>query len=100
MSNNNRGFWIALTIGAAAGAVAALLYAPQTGASTRKKLRRGIEDLGESLEQAGDYLKEQAERLSKETQRLLETSKGQLDEAYDSASGLVKSANKAVGKLI
>ncbi len=49
-------FWIALGVGAAIGGVAALLYAPQTGTATRKKLRRGLEDLGDTLEDAGEYL--------------------------------------------
>ena len=31
-------FWIALGVGAAIGGIAALLYAPQTGTATRKKL--------------------------------------------------------------
>ena len=35
-------FWIAFAIGALAGGVAAILYAPQSGASTRRKLRRVI----------------------------------------------------------
>jgi len=54
-------FWIALGVGAAIGGVAALLYAPQTGTATRKKLKRGLEDLGDTLEDAGEYLKDQAE---------------------------------------
>jgi len=41
-------FWIALGVGAAIGGVAALLYAPQTGTATRKKLKRGLEDLGDT----------------------------------------------------
>ena len=62
----NKEFWIALGVGAAIGGVAALLYAPQTGTVTRKKLKRGLEDLGDTLEDAGEYLKEQAERLGEE----------------------------------
>ncbi len=45
-------FWIALSLGALAGGVAALLYAPATGAQTRKKLKRSIEDAGDMLEDA------------------------------------------------
>ena len=93
-------FWVALTFGALAGAVAALLYAPRSGASTRRKLRRGIDDLSGSIEEAGDYLKDQAERLSKEAQKLLDASKDQFGSALGSASGVVKSANKVVSKLV
>jgi gas vesicle protein len=87
-------FWIALGIGAAVGGVAALLYAPQSGTVTRKKLRRGLEDLGETLE---------AEKLGKEAQKLIDASKEQFDDAFDTASGAVKSATrtaKAVTKLV
>jgi gas vesicle protein len=96
-------FWIALGVGAAIGGVAALLYAPQTGTVTRKKLKRGLEDLGDTLEDAGEYLKEQAERLGKEAQKLIDASKDQFDDAVDAATGVVKSANKAarsVSKLV
>ena len=96
-------FWLILGLGALVGGIAAILYAPQSGASTRKKLKRGLEDLSENLEEAGDYLKEQAERISKEAQKLIDSSKGQFDEAIDAASGYAKTATKAtkaVSKLI
>lgn len=96
----NREFWIALGVGALAGGVAALLYAPQSGAQTRKKLRRGIEDAGEALEDAGDYLRDQAEYLSREAQKLIERSKGQFEEALDTASGVATKAAKSVQKLV
>jgi gas vesicle protein len=95
-----KNFWIALAIGAAAGGIMALLYAPQTGAATRKKLRRGMDDLGKSLEEASEYLKEQAESLGKEAQRLIELSKEQFGGAVDMANDVVKSANKAVSRLV
>lgn len=95
-----KSFWIALAIGAVAGGVVALLYAPQTGTATRKRLRRGLEDLGENLEEASEYLKEQAECLGKEAQRLIEVSKSQFGDYVDAASGVVKSANKAVSRLV
>ncbi len=96
----NKSFWLALAAGALAGGIAALLYAPQTGSSTRRKLKRGLEDLGESLEDASDYLKEQAETLSKEAQRLIEVSKGQFGDAVDVASGVLKSANSRASKVV
>ena len=58
-------FWIALGLGALAGGLAALLYAPQSGEKTRKQLKRSLEDAGDALQDAGDYLKDQAERLSR-----------------------------------
>jgi gas vesicle protein len=96
-------FWIALGIGAMAGGVAALLYAPQSGEKTRKKLRRGAEDLGGSLQEAAEYLKHQADHLGKEAQKLLDASKEQFGGVLDAAGDVMKSANKAaktVSKLV
>lgn len=93
-------FWIAFGLGAVAGGAVALLYAPQSGTATRRRLKRSIEDIGDNLQDAGDYLKEQAEKLSKETQRLINTSKDQLGSAVDTATGYVKTANKAVNKMM
>ena len=93
-------FWIALGLGAIAGGVAALLYAPQSGVATRKQLKRKVEDIGDSLEDAGDYLKEQAEKLAKETQKFIELSKDRIDDAVGTASGVMKQANKTISKLV
>ena len=79
-------FWIALGIGAIAGGVAALLYAPQSGVKTRKQLKRGLADAGDALEEAGDYLKKQAaEYLSKEAQKLIDSGKDRFDAVVDTA---------------
>ena len=40
-----KGYWLAFAIGVAAGAGVALLYAPQTGKSARKKLKNSLEDV-------------------------------------------------------
>ena len=47
-------YWAVFSLGVAAGAAAALIYAPQTGEKTRKQLKRNFED-------ASDYIKD-AER--------------------------------------
>lgn len=44
-------FWAVFAVGVAAGAAVALIYAPQTGAKTRKQLRRKMND-------ATDYVKD------------------------------------------
>lgn len=92
-------FWFAFAIGALVGGAAALLYAPQSGPSTRRKLKRGFEDIGDNLSDAADYLKEQAERLGKEAQRLIDNSKGGVNEVLGAvqeygaaASGKAKDA--------
>ena len=63
-------------------------------------MKRGLEDLGESLEDASDYLKDQADALGKEAQRLIDLSKGQFGDAVDAASGALKSANSRASKAV
>lgn len=87
-------FWFGVAIGAFVGGVAALLYAPQTGRSTRRKVRHSMDDLGDSLLEAADYLKDQAERLSKEANKLVNSGKGPLDDAVDAAQGYARSAGE------
>ena len=91
-----KGYWLAFGIGVIAGAAVALLYAPQTGTKTRKQLKRSFEDAGDYLEDAGDYLKSQAERLSNEAQAILRRTKGQVDDAVETASDFAGSAAKNV----
>jgi gas vesicle protein len=93
-------FWIALGIGAAAGGIVALLYAPQAGVKTRKQLRRGIDDAGEALEEAAEYLKKQADYLTKEAQKLIDSGKDQFNAAVDTASDYASTASKAARKLV
>jgi gas vesicle protein len=93
---SGKAFWIVFGAGAAIGAAVALLYAPQTGVVTRKKLRHGIEDAEEYLEDAGDYLKEQAERLSKEAQKALKMTREYANTTADTAGGFLAGAAKTV----
>ncbi len=91
-------FWIGLAMGALAGGIAAILYAPYSGPSTRRKLRRGLEDLGDNLGDAADYLKDQAERLGKEAQRLIDSSKGQFDDVREAAQDYAKTTTEKMGE--
>jgi gas vesicle protein len=93
---NGKSFWIVFGTGVAIGATVALLYAPQSGVVTRKKLRNGIEDAEDYLEEAGDYLKEQAEKLSKETQKALKMTREYANDTVDSAGNFLAGAAKSV----
>lgn len=59
---------LAFVIGAAAGAVTALLLAPDKGSETRRKLRKGFDGLQEKgthyLEAAGDGLRSRVREIS------------------------------------
>ena len=59
-------FWAVFTIGVAAGATVALIYAPQSGAKTRKQLKRKLDD-------AGDYLKDASENFGDYADKAVET---------------------------
>ena len=93
---NGKSFWVVFGSGIAIGAAVALLYAPQSGVVTRKKLRNGIEDAEEYLEDAGDYLKQQAEKLSKEAQKALKLTREYANDTVDSAGDFLAGAAKSV----
>jgi gas vesicle protein len=75
-------FWAVFTVGVAAGAAVALIYAPQSGAKTRRQLRRGMED-------AGDYLKDAAETVSDHAEKYVKRGKDVVGGVVDSASNAV-----------
>ena len=63
-------YWAVFSLGVAAGAAAALIYAPQTGEKTRKQLKRHLED-------ASDYIKDASDDLSKHATRVYQTTSRQ-----------------------
>jgi gas vesicle protein len=97
---NEQKYWLAFCIGVIAGATAALLYAPQSGAKTRRQLRRGVENAGDYLENAGDYLKAQAERFSTEAQKAVDRAKDRVGDVVDKAGDAVSDAVKSAQSLV
>jgi gas vesicle protein len=95
-----KNYWFAFGVGVTAGATIALLYAPQKGVVTRKRLRRSVDDASEYLEDAADYLKEQAERLSKDAESIIKRTRTQVNDYADKAQGFAKSATKTVSSLV
>jgi len=95
-----KNYWFAFGIGVVAGATIALLYAPQSGARTRKQLRKGVSEAGDYLEEAGDYLKEQAERLSSEAQKAVKRTREQVESAVDKAGDVYAGAVKSAKALV
>lgn len=82
-------FCMAFLIGAAAGAAVALIYAPQSGAKTRRQLRRGIED-------AGDYIKDTAGTIGDQAGKCMKRGKSLVDDAKDTAQFAFGAAKKVV----
>ena len=82
-------FWTVFSIGVAAGAVVALLYAPQSGVKTRRQVRR-------SFRQAGDYVKDTAETIGDQAEKCVQRGKNIAGNMKDSASSAYTAARKVV----
>jgi gas vesicle protein len=82
-------FWAVFTVGVAAGAAVALIYAPQTGEKTRRQLRRNFED-------ASDYIKDTADNLSDQAEKYVKRGRGIVEDAVETASNAVTAAKKVV----
>ena len=89
-------FWMGIAIGALVGGAAALLYAPQSGRSTRRSLRRSLGDVGDTLSDAAEFFRDQAERLSGEAQRLVNGGKGQIGDVLEATQDYAKAARSQV----
>ncbi len=82
-------FWTVFSIGVAAGAVVALLYAPQSGLRTRRQIRRNVR-------QAGDYVKDTAETIGNQAEKYVQRGKDLAGNMKDSASTAYSAARKVV----
>ena len=93
-------YWIAFGVGVSAGAAVALLYAPQTGETTRNQLKRKLDGAGDYLDDAGDYLKDTAEKLGAHAERVVKTTrttmKDVVQDAVDRSGGVAKGVSKFV----
>ncbi len=89
---NTLKFWAVFAVGVAAGAAVALIYAPQTGAKTRRQIKRGLDD-------ASEYIRDTTESIGDHAEKVLRRSKDVVGDVVDSASNVVKVANTAVKKV-
>jgi gas vesicle protein len=58
-------FWIAFSVGVAAGATIALLCAPQSGEKTRRQIKNKLDDAGDYLKDATDEFSDKAAKAYK-----------------------------------
>src|ERR1700691_1808483 len=80
-------FWAAFGVGVAAGAALALIYAPQSGARTRRQIRRAVND-------AGDMIKDTADTVQDFAGKYLKRSKDVVGDVVDSAQNVVTAAKR------
>lgn len=82
-------FWAAFGVGVATGAAIALILAPQTGARTRRQIRRGWED-------ASDYLRERAGTVGEQAGKYVQRGKDAWEDVSDQAQSVVSNAKKVL----
>jgi gas vesicle protein len=82
-------FWAAFGVGVAAGAVLALIYAPQSGERTRRQLRRKYED-------ASDYVRKSAENVGDCANKYYKKGREAVGDVMDSAQNLATAAKRVV----
>lgn len=82
-SNNTGGILGSLIVGALAGAVAALLLAPQSGKETRGKLKAEAEKLREELKRYADDFSEKAQQAKADLEEKLKRTEEELKNAND-----------------
>lgn len=82
-------FWTIFSIGVAAGAAVALLYAPQSGLRTRRQVRRSLENASDYLKNASDSLSEQAGKYMKRGKYIAGNMRDTATSAYGAARKVV-----------
>ncbi len=80
-------FWAAFCVGVAAGAALALIYAPQSGARTRRQLRRAYDD-------TTGFVRDTADAVGDCTAKYFKRSKDVMGDVVDSAQNLANAAKR------
>jgi gas vesicle protein len=93
-------YWAVFALGVAAGAAAALIYAPQTGAQTRKHLRRRMEDASDYLKDASDDLSKHANRVYKQTKDVAGDVASRVSSVASNVSSAASNIAEKVGDMV
>ena len=84
-------YWAVFSLGVAAGAAAALIYAPQTGEKTRKQLKRNLQD-------ATDYIQDTTADLSKHA-RVYKKTKGVAGDVASRVGSVADNVSSAASNI-
>ena len=94
MSNNEQNsattVLLAFLTGAAVGAVAALLMAPQTGAESRAQLRGYARRAEDGLREVADKASEAVDEVVEKGREFIREKKGVLNEAFEAGRDAMK----------
>jgi gas vesicle protein len=85
-------YWAVFSLGVAAGAAAALIYAPQSGEKTRKQLKRNLQD-------ASDYIKDASDDLGKHATRVYQSTKDVAGDVASRVSSVASSVSSAASDI-
>jgi gas vesicle protein len=85
-------YWAVFSLGVAAGAAAALIYAPQTGEKTRKQLKRNLQD-------ASDYIQDTTGDLSKHATRVYKKTKGVAGDVASRVGSVANNVSSAASDI-
>jgi gas vesicle protein len=85
-------YWAVFSLGVAAGAAAALIYAPQTGEKTRKQLKRHLED-------ASDYIQDRSGDLSKHATKVYKQTKGRAGDVASKVSSVASNVSSVASNI-
>ena len=91
--NSAFGTFVTFLTGAAIGAGVALLFAPQSGEETRKKIKK-VSD------KVSDDVKENYEKMSKEAQKAIETVKTASEKAVSQMKSFIDGAKDSLKKEV
>jgi gas vesicle protein len=86
-------YWAVFAVGVAAGAAVALIYAPQSGAKTRKQLLRKLDD-------ATDYVKDVSGDLGDRAGDVVNRGRDVVEDLVNSAQKAAQTAAKRMGDLV
>ena len=93
-------YWAVFSLGVAAGAAAALIYAPQTGEKTRKQLKRNLQDATDYIQDTTGDLGKHATRVYKKTKDVAGDVASRVGSVASNVSSAASSIADRVGDLV
>jgi gas vesicle protein len=93
-------YWAVFSLGVAAGAAAALIYAPQTGEKTRKQLKRNLQDASDYIQDTTDELSKHATRVYNKTRDVAGDVASRVSSVANNVSSVASDIAEKVGDLV